>query len=182
MKTEKQIVDYNQFNIILQRLSYQLIEKHIDFSNTVLLGIQPRGVELMNRICSKLRIISDGLIVNHGSLDITFFRDDFGRRSNPIQARKIDIPCSLEGKHVVLIDDVLFTGRSVRSALDAVITFGRPKSVELLTLINRRFSRDLPIQPNYVGKTIDIIESEKVIVEWREQQGIDRVLMRKSNS
>ena len=180
MKTEKQIVDYHQFNIILQRLSYQLIEKHIDFSNTVLLGIQPRGVELMNRICSKLRIISDGLIVNHGSLDITFFRDDFGRRSNPIQARKIDIPCSLEGKHVVLIDDVLFTGRSVRSAMDALMHLGRPKDVELLVLIDRRFRRHLPISANYIGKKVDTILSEKILVRWGDRKEDNEIILLKS--
>jgi pyrimidine operon attenuation protein/uracil phosphoribosyltransferase len=92
----------------------------------------------------------------------------------------MDMNLSLEGKNVVLIDDVLFTGRSIRSAIDALMAFGRPKSVELLTLIDRRFSRDLPIQPNYVGKTIDAIDSEKVIVEWKETTGTDRILMIKS--
>jgi len=93
----------------------------------------------------------------------------------------MDMNLTVEGKDVVLIDDVLYTGRSIRAALDALMIFGRPKSVELLTLINRRFSRHLPIQPNYVGRTIDALDTEKVIVEWKEINGNDRVLMVKSN-
>ena len=101
------------------------------------------------------------------------------RRDKPIVPEVMDIDLSVEGKNVVLIDDVVFTGRSIRSAIDAILAFGRPASIELLVLINRRVSRDLPIQPDYVGKTIDTIASEKIIVEWEEKTGIDRVLMRK---
>ena len=101
------------------------------------------------------------------------------RREKPIIPEIMDMNLSLEAKNVILIDDVLFTGRSIRSAIDALMAFGRPRSVELLTLINRRFSRDLPIQPNYVGKTIDAVESEKIVVQWEEIHGIDRVLIRK---
>ena len=93
----------------------------------------------------------------------------------------MDMNLSLEGKNVVLIDDVLFTGRSIRSAIDALMAFGRPKSVELLVFIDRRFSRDLPIQPNYVGRTIDAIDLERVIVEWKGDNGKDRVLMVKKD-
>ena len=89
----------------------------------------------------------------------------------------MDMNLTVEGKRVVLIDDVLYTGRSIRSAIDALMTFGRPKSVELLTLINRRFSRHFPIQPNYIGRTIDILDSERVIVEWKEVSGTDRILI-----
>ena len=108
-----------------------------------------------------------------------FFRDDFGRGDKILSANKTAIDFIVEDKTVILIDDVLFTGRSIRSAIDALMAFGRPRSVELLTLINRRFSRDLPIQPNYVGKTIDAVESEKIVVQWEEIHGIDRVLIRK---
>ena len=101
------------------------------------------------------------------------------RRDEPILLQEMDMNLTIEGKNVILIDDVLFTGRSIRSAIDALMTFGRPNSVELLTLIDRRYSRHLPIQPNYVGRTIDALESEKVIVEWDEINGIDRILMRK---
>jgi pyrimidine operon attenuation protein/uracil phosphoribosyltransferase len=94
----------------------------------------------------------------------------------------MDMNVSLESKNIVLIDDVLFTGRSIRSAIDALMSFGRPNSVELLTLIDRRFSREFPIQPDYVGRVVDSIDSERVIVEWKEENGKDRILMVKSDN
>ena len=118
-------------------------------------------------------------IIESGNVDISFYRDDLMRRENPILPEEMDMNLSVEGKRVVLIDDVLYTGRSVRSAIDALMTFGRPTSVELLILIDRRFSRHLPIQSDYVGRTVNAIDSEKVIVEWKEVAGKDRVLMRK---
>jgi pyrimidine operon attenuation protein/uracil phosphoribosyltransferase len=158
-----------------------LIEAHHLFNNVVLIGVQPRGTYLNNRILNKLKLIIPNNNIESGNVDISFYRDDLMRRDQPIIPQEMDINTSLEGKNVVLIDDVLFTGRSVRSAIDALMSFGRPKSVELLTLIDRRFSRDLPIQPNYVGKIIDALESEKIIVEWDENTGNDRVvLMRQS--
>jgi pyrimidine operon attenuation protein/uracil phosphoribosyltransferase len=104
--------------------------------------------------------------ISLGSLDITFFRDDFRRREEPISPNQTDINFLVEGKKVVFIDDVLYTGRSIRAGMDAINSFGRPKQIELLVLIDRRFSRELPIEPNYVGKTVDAIDSEKVVVEW----------------
>ncbi len=164
--------------ITIERLCHQLIEVHNTFDNTVLIGVQPRGAYLNNRILKKLKLIVPNSNIESGNVDISFYRDDLMRRDEPIVPDVMDINLSLEGKDVVLIDDVLFTGRSIRSAIDALMAFGRPKSVELLTLINRRFSRHLPIQPNYVGKTIDVMESEKIIVEWEENTGMDRVLIR----
>jgi pyrimidine operon attenuation protein / uracil phosphoribosyltransferase len=108
-------------------------------------------------------------------MDITFYRDDFRRREKPLQASNTKINFPIEKKKIVLIDDVLFTGRTIRAALDALLDFGRPEHVELLVLIDRRFTRDLPIQANYIGKTIDSIESEHVKVEWKEQDGADKV-------
>jgi pyrimidine operon attenuation protein/uracil phosphoribosyltransferase len=136
---------------------------------------------LSNRIINRLKVQLKGVEIQSGNVDISFYRDDLRRRDEPIIPEVMDMNLTVEGKDVVLIDDVLFTGRSIRSAIDALMTFGRPKSVELLTLINRRFSRHLPIQPNYVGKTIDAMQSEKVIVEWKEINGRDRILMVKSN-
>ena len=143
--------------------------------------MQPRGTFLSNRIIAQLKQLLKTTNIESGNLDISFYRDDLRRREEPIAPQVMDMNLSLEGKNVVLIDDVLFTGRSIRSALDALMAFGRPKSVELLALINRRFSRHLPIQPNYVGRTIDVLDTEKVIVEWKEINGKDRVLMVKSN-
>lgn len=177
MKKEKQIVSSKEFGIMIDRLAHQLVENHFDFSETILVGIQPRGVEFATRVIEKLILISDNENISSGSLDITFFRDDFGRRDAPIEAQKLDMNVSVEGKRVVLIDDVLFTGRSVRSALDALMSFGRPKQVELMVLINRRLKRDLPIEPNYVGKTVDSILSEKVIVRWGSEGTKDAIIL-----
>ncbi len=176
MKMEKQIISSEQFGIMIERLSHQLIENHGDFSNTILVGIQPRGVEFAERILEKLNQISNNSIQS-GNLDITFFRDDFGRRDNPIEAQELDMNVSVEGKRVVLIDDVLFTGRSIRSAMDALLSFGRPKQVELMVLIDRRLTRHLPIQPNYVGRTVDTILEERVIVKWKSSQSEDKIIL-----
>ena len=178
---ERQILNQKDIQITIERLCQQLIEHHSDFENTVIVGVQPRGTFLSNRIITKLKQLLKTTNLESGSLDISFYRDDLRRRDEPIVPEVMDMNLSLEGKNVVLIDDVLFTGRSIRSAIDALMAFGRPKSVELLTLIDRRFSRDLPIQPNYVGRTIDAIDSERVIVEWKEVNGKDRILMVKSD-
>jgi len=180
MIKERQILNQQDINITIERLCQQLIEYHNDFNNTVIVAVQPRGTLLSNRITTKLKQLLKITNIESGNLDISFYRDDLRRREEPIVPQVMDMNLSLEGKNVVLIDDVLFTGRSIRSALDALMAFGRPKSVELLALINRRFSRHLPIQPNYVGRTIDALETEKVIVEWKEITGKDRVLMRES--
>ncbi len=180
MLKEKEILNKESVAIIIERLCYQLIEEHNTFKNTVLIGLQPRGTYLNNRILKKLKTIMPDSNIVSGNVDISFYRDDLMRRDQPIVPEVMEINISLEGKNIVLVDDVLFTGRSVRSALDALMAFGRPKSVQLLTLINRRFSRNLPIQPNYVGKTIDAMESEKIIVEWEDNTGFDRVLIRKT--
>jgi pyrimidine operon attenuation protein/uracil phosphoribosyltransferase len=180
MLEEREILNKESIVITIERLCHQLIEAHNTFDNTVLIGVQPRGTYLNNRILKKLKLIISNASIESGNVDISFYRDDLMRRDSPIVPEVMDINMTLEGKNVVLIDDVLFTGRSIRSAMDALMAFGRPKSVELLTLIDRRFSRDLPIQPNYVGKTIDAMESEKIIVEWEENTGVDRVLIRKS--
>jgi pyrimidine operon attenuation protein/uracil phosphoribosyltransferase len=181
MIVERQILNQKDIQITIERLCQQLIEHHSDFKNTVIVGVQPRGTFLSNRIITKLKQLLKTTNLESGSLDISFYRDDLRRRDEPIVPEVMDMNLSLEGKDVVLIDDVLFTGRSIRSAIDALMAFGRPKSVELLTLIDRRFSRDLPIQPNYVGRTIDAIDSERVIVEWKEVNGKDRILMVKSD-
>ena len=162
----KIILNDEQLSLTINRLSFEIIENYKDFNNTVIIGLQPRGVLLANKIYG---ILSQHLKNIHlGVLDATFFRDDFRRRKDVIQPYATNIDVSLESAHVVLIDDVLFTGRSIRSALDALISFGRPSSVELLVLIDRRFSRELPIQPTYIGKSVDVIDSEYVVVNLDE--------------
>lgn len=169
MAEKRIILGQELLSIMLRRLSQQLIENHGNFENVVFIGLQPRGIYFANRLKETLKEITQQDILL-GRLDITFFRDDFRRRESPIKANKTEIPFLIEGKDVVLIDDVLFTGRSIRAALDAMAAFGRPKSVELMVLIDRLYTRELPIEPNYVGQEINSMLSQKVKVEWA---GID---------
>lgn len=174
---EKQVIlNSKHFELTINRLCYQLIEVHNDFSETVLIGLQPRGINVLARIKSRLETIL-GKEVQCGNLDITFYRDDFRRREIPLIPSATNIDFVIENKNVVLIDDVLFTGRTIRSGLDALLAFGRPKKVELLSLVDRRFKRDLPIQADYVGKTVDTLISERVSVEWKEIEGEDKVVL-----
>lgn len=168
--SSKVLLTSKEVDIILHRLACQLIEKHTDFSNTVLIGLQPRGKYFAQRIQS---ILEKDYHIKHltlGFLDITFFRDDFRRGDKPLEANKTQIDFLVEDKKVVFIDDVLYTGRSIRSALTAIQSFGRPSEIELMVLIDRRFSRHLPIQPDYRGRQVDAFNNEKVKVQWK---GID---------
>jgi pyrimidine operon attenuation protein/uracil phosphoribosyltransferase len=174
---QKVLLNAKEVNIILHRLACQLIEKHNDFSNTVLIGLQPRGVFLANRIAKILREDYKVKNIQLGLLDITFFRDDFRRGDKPLEANTTNINFIVEDKTVVFIDDVLYTGRSIRAALTAIQSFGRPNEIELLAFIDRRFSRHLPIQPDYRGRQVDVINHEKVKVNWKENDGEDAVYL-----
>jgi pyrimidine operon attenuation protein/uracil phosphoribosyltransferase len=174
---QKVLLNSKEVNIILNRLACQLIEKHLDFSDTVLIGIQPRGTFLAERLKELLENEYHISNVSLGYLDITFFRDDFRRTNKPLEANKTQIDFLVEEKKVIFIDDVLYTGRSIRAALTAIQSFGRPSGIELLALIDRRFSRDLPIQPDYRGRQVDAINGEKVKVCWAEQDGEDGVYL-----
>ena len=175
--SQKVLLNATEIEIALHRLACQLIENHINFEHTVLVGLQPRGVYLAERI--KALLVDEYGIkdVPLGYLDITFFRDDFRRSEKPLEANRTQIDFIVEGKKVVFIDDVLFTGRSIRSALTAIQSFGRPEEIELLVLIDRRFSRHLPIQPDYRGRQVDAINGEKVLVRWEEKDGEDAVYL-----
>ena len=173
--SKKTLLNSKEIHIILHRLACQLIENHDDFKNTVLIGIQPRGVYLAERLVNILQNEYGISNVKLGHLDITFYRDDFRRRGAPIEANKTQIDFIVEDKQVVFIDDVLFSGRSIRAALTAIQSFGRPSDIELLVLIDRRFSRHLPIQPDYKGRQVDVINEEKVIVNWKEKDSKDAV-------
>lgn len=174
---EKQVIlNSKQFELTINRLCYQLIENHSNFEESVLIGLQPRGIHVVNRLKSQLESILKKEITC-GNLDITFYRDDFRRREKPIIPSVTNIDFVIENKKVILIDDVLFTGRTIRSGIDAMMAFGRPEKVELLTLIDRRFKRHLPIQADYIGKTIDTLSTERVNVEWKEIEGIDQVVL-----
>ena len=175
------LLDSKSIGVILHRLANQLLETHLDFKNTVLIGLQPRGVYLAERLAKLLNedyAVSD---LRLGYLDITFFRDDFRRYEKPLSASKTKIDFLVENQKVVFIDDVLYTGRSIQSALSAIQSFGRPSSVELMVLIDRRFSRHLPIQPNYRGRQVDAINEERVRVLWKEKDGEDAVYIENKN-
>ena len=170
------ILNSKHFELTIKRLCYQLIENHNDFSNTVLIGLQPRGINVLTRIKEHLELILGKEIVC-GNLDITFYRDDFRRRELPLIPSATNIDFVIENKKVVILDDVLYTGRTIRSGLDALLAFGRPERVELLVMIDRRFQRDLPIQADYIGKKVDTLISERVSVEWREIEKEDKVVL-----
>lgn len=171
------ILDSQQFALTIKRLCFQLIENHEDFSDTVIIGLQPRGIYLADRIVAELQRILGKTDIRSGHLDITFYRDDFRRKEKPLSASPTTIDFVVEDQHVILVDDVLFTGRTIRSGLEALVDFGRPKTVELLVLIDRRFKRQIPVQPDYVGKWVDSIAEQRVEVEWKESEGEDRVLL-----
>jgi pyrimidine operon attenuation protein/uracil phosphoribosyltransferase len=147
----------------------------VNLENTVLIGLQPRGIFLSDKIVDEIKKEVPATLVHYGKLDITFYRDDIRKELHI--ANRTDIPFSIEGKNVILIDDVLYTGRTIRAALDALLDFGRPERVELCVLIDRRFSRQLPIQPDYIGKSIDAIVSQKVKVFWKAKDGKDEVCL-----
>ena len=176
----KVLLDEKKISVILNRLCCQLIERHGDFSNTVLVGLQPRGIFLLDQLVN--------LLVNYGikslktaKLDTTFFRDDFRRSELPLNANSTEMDIRIEDKDIVFVDDVLFTGRSIRSALTAIDTYGRPKSIELLVLIDRRFSRHLPIQPDYLGAQIDALQGDKVKVIWSKDVSKNIIYLEKKN-
>jgi pyrimidine operon attenuation protein/uracil phosphoribosyltransferase len=171
----KSILSEQQLEITIKRLAHQVLENHIDLENTVLIGIQPRGVYLSDQVVEELKKQIAGSKIQYGKLDITFYRDDI--RNELHVPSQTDILFSIEGKNVILIDDVLYTGRTIRAALDALMDLGRPEKVELCVLIDRRYSRQLPIQPDYVGKSIDSIVSQKVKVFWKKKDGKEEVMI-----
>lgn len=163
-----QLLDSALLHITILRVAQQLIEDYDSFKDTVMLGLQPKGIFFAQRLVSSINQL-EGIDVPLGKLDTTFFRDDFRRRADPLEPNATDVPFIIEDKNVILVDDVLFTGRSVRAAMSAMMAYGRPKKVDLVALIDRKYSRDLPIEANYIGRTVNTIQSQKVKVEWVEQ-------------
>jgi pyrimidine operon attenuation protein/uracil phosphoribosyltransferase len=162
----KTILTSSQVALAVKRLAHQIVESHIDLDDTVFIGIQPRGSFLSDKIVAEIRALDPKQDVKYGKLDITFYRDDIRKEIHV--PNKTSINFTIENKKVILIDDVLYTGRTIRAALDALLDFGRPSKVELCVLIDRRFSRELPIQPDYTGRALDTIITEKVVVRWKE--------------
>lgn len=171
----KSILSAQQISLTIQRLANQLIETHSTFESSVLVGLQPRGILLADRIVATLKNELPQAKLQYGKLDITFYRDDVRKELHV--PTTTDLSFSIEGKKVILIDDVLYTGRTIRAAMDALMDYGRPDTVELAVLIDRRYSRQLPIQAQYVGRSIDSIVSQKVKVLWQEKDGRDEILL-----
>ena len=171
----KTVITAEQIQLTIKRLAHQVLENHIHLQNTVLIGLQPRGIYLSDRIVDEIKLEEPNSKVDYGKLDITFYRDDIRKEIHVPNQTEINF--SIEEKKVVLIDDVLYTGRTIRAALDALLDFGRPAKVELCVLIDRRFSRQLPIQPDYAGKVIDALITQKVKVTWKEKDPATEVLI-----
>jgi pyrimidine operon attenuation protein/uracil phosphoribosyltransferase len=160
------LLSAEQLDLTINRLAHQLIENDSDFENVVFIGLQPRGVFLSDAIMNIAKTLTPKEL-HYGLLDITFYRDDVRNELHVPKETSLNI--SLEGKKIVLIDDVLYTGRTIRAALDALQDFGRPRKVELCVLVNRRFNRELPIQPDYFGLSIDSPMGQKVKVDWDQK-------------
>jgi pyrimidine operon attenuation protein/uracil phosphoribosyltransferase len=173
----KTLFTHEQLTITIQRLAHQIVEQIDVYEDVVIIGIQPRGIHLSDRVVKAIQAIVPGQKIQYGQLDTTFYRDDVHQNNGIHIPSATSIDFNLEGKQIILIDDVLHTGRTIRAAMDALIDFGRPKHVSLMVLIDRRFSRELPIQPDFVGQSVDTMYSQKVKVQWDEQQLDHKVLL-----
>jgi len=171
----KTILTEEQLDITIQRLSHQLLENQVRYDDTVIIGIQPRGIFFSDRIVERINQQISPQKITYGKLDITFYRDDIRQGLHTLN--QTAIPFSIENKTVILVDDVLYTGRTIRAAMDALLAFGRPAKVELCVLIDRRFSREFPIQADYAGRSIDTIITQKVKVLWKERDGKEEVVL-----
>lgn len=168
MEKGRTLLEKVHFNLTVDRLCYQLIEEFDDFANTCIIGLQPRGIFLSDLLVSRLSHILGHNRFEYGKLDITFYRDDFRTRSKPLKARQTDMNFLVENKKVLLVDDVLYTGRTIQAALTALNHYGRPENVELVVLVDRRFNRHLPIQSDFIGITVDALDEAYIKVIWDE--------------
>ncbi|MEN9333482.1 MAG: bifunctional pyr operon transcriptional regulator/uracil phosphoribosyltransferase PyrR [Bacteroidota bacterium] len=183
MSKKRVLLDEGLLDVVIKRLCFQLSENYFPFDNTVLIGIQPRGIDLLEAIIQQLNAIHPDLNIVHGCIDPTFYRDDFRLGNKKLVAHSTKIPAHLDGKKVVLIDDVLFTGRTIRAGIDALLEYGRPEKIDLLVLINRKFSRELPIEPLMIGKSVDHYDGQKVRVVWKSDvEKESQVLLQQENN
>lgn len=182
MATGRTILPEQKLNLVLDRLTHQLIEQHGRFENACIVGIQPRGIALADRIVERLARLGGLTGIPYGKLDITFHRDDFRTRNEPLKASPTEMEFLVHNKTVVLIDDVLYTGRTIQAAISALQHFGRPEKIELLVLIDRRFNRDLPIQSDYAGMAVDALDQAYVKVDWQPGGGRVRIYASKEDA
>ena len=167
MAKPRLILDNAAIDLIISRFALQIMEDQASDEVVAIVGLQPRGVEFSRRIYARVKEFFPENNLLYGELDITFHRDDVGRGEQILVPKETYLRFSTENIKIILVDDVLYTGRSVRAALDAIVNFGRPKQVELMTLIDRRYNRELPISPDYAGATVDSRSTgEKVKVDW----------------
>lgn len=169
------IIDASGIERILTRMAHEILEEHEGTEKLTLIGIQTRGVHMARRLQNRIHAI-EGVEVPVGILDITLYRDDWTRISHHPVIQATDISFSVDGSDILLIDDVLFTGRTIRAAMDALIDFGRPNRIELAVLVDRGH-RELPIQANYVGKSLPTRRTETVNVMLSESDGLDQVVL-----
>jgi pyrimidine operon attenuation protein/uracil phosphoribosyltransferase len=171
----KVILSAAHVELTLLRLCHQILENHQDLSSTCIIGIQERGVPVAARLRKALTEMTGTQSFDYGMLDITFYRDDFRRRNIPIKAATTEIDFIVENRDVILVDDVLYTGRTVHAAMAALQDFGRPRRIEMLCLVDRRFNRHFPIRADYVGVAVDALDEAYVKVFWEEPDGADEV-------
>ena len=170
----KTVLSAIEIKLLIKRLAFQLFENSISDDEIIIIGIQPRGVFFSDKLVDCLKELTIKK-VHYGKLDITFYRDDI--RTSFHLPNNTNILFNIENKKITIVDDVLFTGRTIRAAMDALVDFGRPAKVELCVLIDRRLSREFPIQPDYCGRAIDTFSNEKVKVQWQELDGEDKVII-----
>ncbi|EOL24086.1 pyrR protein [Enterococcus faecalis EnGen0342] len=175
---KKEVVDAVTMKRALTRISYEIIERNKGIQDIVLVGVKTRGIYIAQRLAERLKQLED-IDVPVGELDITLYRDDVKDMEEP-ELHSSDVPVSIEGKEVILVDDVLYTGRTIRAAMDAVMDLGRPRKISLAVLVDRGH-RELPIRADYVGKNIPTSKTEEIIVEMEERDGADRIMISKGN-
>jgi len=163
---KRRILDHSLSRIILERMALQITENHGDMNNCAIIGMQPRGILLARKLVEIINRISGNSKVLYGELDSTFYRDDFRHGDKILVPNSIKIDFLIQNKIIIMVDDVLYTGRSVRSSLNALGDFGRPLKIELMVLVDRKFNRELPIQPDYVGEEVDTRTNDRVEVKW----------------
>lgn len=175
---KSKVMDATAIQRALTRVAHEIIEKNKGTADLVLIGLRSRGVDLARRLSERLKEI-DGVHVPVGALDITLYRDDLGKAGHHPTVRKTEITFSIENKKVVLVDDVLYTGRTTRAAMDGLMDLGRPRVIQLAVLVDRGH-RELPIRADYVGKNVPTAKTEQVQVMLQEEDGVDRVVIMES--
>lgn len=178
LKEKAQVMDGPTLDRALTRIAHEILERNGGIADLTLVGIKTRGVHLANRIAEKLLTI-EGVRVPVGALDITLYRDDLGMLAEQPIIRRTEIPFSVAGKTIVLVDDVLYTGRTIRAAMDALIDLGRPLMIQLAVMVDRGH-RELPIRPDYVGKNLPTSRKEVVAVQLVEEDGVDGIVIQES--